>query len=82
MDGELLISLLDTSTDETITADDDSITDLANDNTDILYSTARLELVTTDGERLSFVIESRIGDEITVDDEARTDLPEDNASVL
>ena len=82
MDGEPLIFLLDITTDEEINGEDETTTDLAEDNADVLWSIARLEVIEMDGELLIFRLDIANDGEINGDDETTTDLAEDNTGVL
>ena len=77
-----LYSGLETATDDEITADDETSTDLSEDKAGVLSSILRLELTLTDGELLISGLETATDDEITADDETSTDLSEDKAGVL
>ena len=84
MDGELVISpLLETATDDDITTDDETATELPKDNTDVLLSIPRLELILMDGKLVtSALLERETDEDITSEDKATKELSEDNADVL
>ena len=67
--AELLISGLETATDDEITADDETSTDLSEDKAGVLSSILRLELTLIDGKLLNSGLETATDDEITADDE-------------
>lgn len=81
---ELDISvLLETPCDEYITDEDNTKTELSEDNAGVLFSTVILELIFMNNELVITVpLETVTDDDIAARDEATAELSEDNAYLL
>lgn len=79
---ELLISMLETATEDEITPNDETATELAEENAGVLRSIVRLELILIDGELLISLLDITTNDKFTGDNETTEDLAESNTAVL
>ena len=83
MDDELLISELETETEDELAGNVETSTDRAEDNTGVLTGEwPTLVLTKRNRELLIALLDFATDNEITEDDETSTDLTEDNAGVL